>query len=279
MAAVLALLSSVMWGTADFLGGTASRKFKVPVVTGLSQFIGLIFAAMIATALGAWNAPLDYVPWAIVASIAGAAGLMAYYAALASGTMGVVSPIAALGVLVPLVAGIVGGDQPSPAQWVGIVLALVGVTLASGPEVSGASGARPVILAVVAAGLFGISLLAIAVGARTSVIMTMTGMRVVTVTLFGIALLVALARGSRPLTGVADGWAMIVTIGIFDVAANLLFGEASTRGMLALVAVLGSVYPVVTVLLAAILHGERLRPVEYAGIAVAFVGVALVAAG
>lgn len=279
MAAVLALLSSVMWGTADFLGGTASRKFKVPVVTGLSQFIGLIFAAMIATALGAWNAPLDYVPWAIVASIAGAAGLMAYYAALASGTMGVVSPIAALGVLVPLVAGIVGGDQPSPAQWVGIVLALVGVTLASGPEVSGASGARPVILAVVAAGLFGISLLAIAVGARTSVIMTMTGMRIVTVTLFGIALLVALARGSRPLTGAADGWAMIVTIGIFDVAANLLFGEASTRGMLALVAVLGSVYPVVTVLLAAILHGERLRPVEYAGIAVAFVGVALVAAG
>lgn len=278
MATLLALVSSLAWGSADFLGGQVSKRYAPFFVVGVSQAFGLLLMLGVASASGAWASPTDYLPWALVASVSGFTGLGLFYAAMASGAVGVVSPITALGGLGPIVLGLLTGDEPTAVQYVGLLAALVGVVLASGPELSGNTGARPIVLAVLATVLFGVCLAAIAVGSQTSVVMTMTAMRVCTVGVLAIAGLVALARGgSAQFEGGIDVGVM-AAIGLLDVGANLFYGLATTTGLLSLVSVLGSLYPVVTVLLAWRFLGERLKPIQYAGVALALGGVAAIVA-
>jgi drug/metabolite transporter (DMT)-like permease len=138
----------------------------------------------------------------------------------------------------------------------------------------------PLLLAAVAAVGFGLALLFIAEGSRSSTLMTLVTMRVTSVSVLAVALLVALRRRSRPTLSLdRRDQALVVLIGVADVAANLTFGLASTRGLVSVVAVLGSLYPVVTVLLARVLHGERLGTAQTAGVAGALGGVALIAGG
>lgn len=276
MAALLALLSSLLWGTGDFLAGYLSRRRAVAAVLGGSQIVGFGLMLIIATATASWGAdPGGYLGWALGASISGFTGLFAFYTALATGRMGVVSPIAALGVLVPLAAGLIAGEVPSAMQYIGIVLAIVGVVLASGPEISGATGVRPVLLAAFAALCFGLFLTFVAKGAEESAVMTMTAQRGITTV---IVLVAALAtRGVGGLQRNDIGW--LVAIGTFDITANLLFGVATTSGLLSIVSVLGSLYPVVTVILAWAVLRERLAPAQYVGVAVALCGVAAISAG
>ncbi|MGH8895371.1 MAG: EamA family transporter, partial [Actinomycetes bacterium] len=146
MAIALALLSSLLWGSADFLGGTISRRRAVALVVGTSQAAGLVAITLVALPAGALDDPAGYVPWAVASGVCGLVGLICFYAALAAGTMGVVSPIAALGVVVPVLAGLARGERPETVQVVGIVIAVVGVVLARGPELSGRAGARPLLL-------------------------------------------------------------------------------------------------------------------------------------
>jgi drug/metabolite transporter (DMT)-like permease len=277
MAALLALLSSVLWGGADFLGGTISRRLPALLVVGASQLAGLLTVAVVATAAGELDAPTGYLPWAVAAGLAGLGGLVAFYRALAMGTMGVVSPIAALGVVVPVAVGLARGERPGALQLVGIVVAVLGVVLASGPELSGRAGAKPLLLAVAAAVGFGLALLFIAEGAQTSTLMTLLTMRVTSVLVVAL-LLVSLARRT-PLRLSAGDLPPIAVVGIGDAAANLTFGWASTRGLVSVVAVLGSLYPVVTVLLARVVHQERLAAVQNVGVVAALAGVGLIAAG
>lgn len=281
MAAVLALLSSLLWGSADFLGGSVSRRHRAALVVGVSQAVGLLAVLVVAGVAGAFGDDTGYVPWAMLSGIAGVVGLVSFYAALAAGTMGVVSPIAALGVVVPVLVGLARGERPGTLQVVGIVVAIAGVVLASGPELSGRAGARPLLLAGVAAVGFGLALLAIAEGSRSSTLMTLVTMRATSVTLLVAALLVALGRGfprAELRLGRAD-LLLVALVGVGDVSANLTFGLASTRGLVSVVAVLGSLYPVVTVLLARVLHGERLGTAQTVGVAGALGGVALIAVG
>jgi drug/metabolite transporter (DMT)-like permease len=281
VAALLALLSSLLWGGADFLGGTISRRHQAALVVGASQAAGLLAIAVVAVAAGALGDDTGYLPWAVLSGLAGVVGLVSFYAALAAGTMGVVSPIAALGVVVPVLAGLGQGERPGGWQLVGIVVAIAGVVLASGPELSGRAGARPVLLAGVAAVGFGVALLAIAKGSEHSTLMTLTTMRLTSVTLLGTALVVALARGGQR-SDYRLGrrvLALVALVGIADLAANLTFGLASRRDDVSVVSVLGSLYPVVTVLLARALHDERLGRLQTLGVAGALAGVALIATG
>lgn len=280
MAAVLALLSSLLWGGADFLGGTVSRRRPAALVVGTSQLVGLIAIGVVAVAAGALGDDRGYLPWAVVSGLAGLVGLVCFYAALASGTMGVVSPIAALGVVVPVLVGLARGERPATLQMVGIAMAVLGVVLASGPELSGRAGARPLVLALVAALGFGLALLFIAEGSRSSTLMTLVTMRLTSVTIMAVVLAVAVRRVDRSgLRLDRRDAALVALVGLGDVAANLAFGLASTRGLVSVVAVLGSLYPVVTVLLARVLHGERLAPAQTLGVAGALGGVALIASG
>jgi drug/metabolite transporter (DMT)-like permease len=278
VATLLALLSSLAWGSADFLGGQVSKRYPAFFVVGVSQAFGLAVMLVVATVTGSWSAPLDWLGWAIVASLSGFTGLGLFYAAMATGAVGVVSPITALGGLGPIILGLVLGDQPTVVQYLGVIVALVGVVLASGPELSGDTGARPVLLALGATVLFGVCLAAIALGSRTSPVMTMTGMRLSTVSILAVVALVAYSRGSRQRLHGRRDTAIVAGIGVLDVSANLLYGVATTTGVLALVSVLGSVYPVVTVLLAWQFLGERLKPIQYTGVALALGGVAAVVA-
>ena len=277
MPLVLALLSSALWGGADFLGGTLARRLPVLVVVGVSQLVAGVSVAAVALVRGEFTAPLDYLPWAVAAGLVGALGLVAFYGALAAGTMGVVAPIAALGAVVPVVVGLASGERPSGLQLLGITAAVLGVVLASGPELAGASGPRPLFLAVLAAAGFGFALLFIAEGSRTSPLMTAVGMRAASVPVIALVLVVT----SRHTSGlpVARHLPLIALVGIGDVAANLAFGVASTSELVSVVAVLGSLYPVVTVLLARLVHAERLRAVQQAGVMATVAGVALVAGG
>jgi drug/metabolite transporter (DMT)-like permease len=281
VAVLLALLSSLLWGSADFLGGTVSRRRPATLVVGASQLAGLVAVTAVAAAWGAFGDDTGYLPWAVLSGLAGMVGLVCFYAALAAGTMGVVSPIAALGVVVPVLVGLARGERPGAVQLVGIAIAVVGVVLASGPELSGRAGARPLVLALVAAAGFGLALLFIAEGARSSTLMTLVTMRVTSVSVLAVAVLVALRRrmdrGQLRLDR-RDLW-LVAVVGVGDVAANLTYGLASTRGLVSVVAVLGSLYPVVTVLLARFVHGERLGAAQTAGVAGALGGVGLIAAG
>ena len=258
-----------------------SRRRMAVLVVGLSQAAGLVTILVIALATGALDDPTGYLPWAVGAGLAGMVGLVCFYAALAAGTMGVVSPIAALGVVVPVVVGLARGERPASLQMVGIVVAIAGVVLASGPELQGRAGARPLVLAAIAALGFGLALLFIAEGSQTSTTMTLVAMRATSVAALGLALVVALARGLRR-NMLALGWhdlALVAVIGVGDLLANLAFGAASTRADVAIVAVLGSLYPVMTVLLARFVHGERLGQAQTAGVTGALTGVVLIAAG
>jgi drug/metabolite transporter (DMT)-like permease len=281
MAALLALVSSVLWGAADFLGGTVSRRLPTLLVVGASQLAGLLTVAVVAVAAGELHAPTGYLPWAVAAGLAGLGGLVAFYRALAIGTMGVVSPIAALGVVVPVAVGLGRGERPGAVQLIGIVVAVLGVVLASGPELSGRAGARPLLLAVAAAVGFGLALLFISEGARTSTLMTLVTMRVTSVLVVALLLVSQVAARARrtPIKLTARDLPVIAVIGIGDAAANLTFGWATTRGLVSVVAVLGSLYPVVTVLLARVVHHERLALVQNAGVVAALAGVGLIAAG
>lgn len=283
MSALLALLASLLWGTADFLGGTASRSAPVSSVLGLSQLTALLGLVPVAVLTGELGADRAYVVPAVAAGLLGMVALGAFYRALAIGTMGVVAPIAALGVVVPVAAGLLSGEAPSAPQLVGIAVAVVGVVLASGPELrgEGRGGTTALLLALVAAAGFGAVLVLIAEGAEHSVVMTLLTMRLSAVLLLTALLLATARRRGFDLAVSRAQLPLVAAVGAGDVLANGAYALASdTAGALVSVtSVLASLYPVVTVLLARQVHGERLRGVQIVGVVGALGGVALLATG
>lgn len=277
MLSLLALASSAVWGTSDFTAGVVSRRLRPAVVVGWSQSLAFVVLSILVlgqvVAVGGWGG-WGWLPYAVGAGLTGPAALVCFYAALSTGTMGVVAPIASLGVVVPVVVGLLRGDEPGPLAVVGIVVAVVGVVLASGPELSGGASPRPVVLALCAGVGFGVTLLLIDGGARQSVLHTLWGMRAMSVVLFGAAaLLVRTSGGVRARRDLP----VLFFIGVADSAANGLFALASSGGLVSLASVLGSLYPVVTVLLARFVLAERLRRVQLVGVALSLVGAAAIA--
>lgn len=283
MGSLLALLSSLLWGTADYLAGNLSKKYRSLAVTGVSQFFGLIFGLgviAIGTQLGSpfirptldWD---GYFIAGIIAGISGFIGLLAFYTGLATGRMGVVSPISSLSVLIPLTVAFLQGERATSLQALGISIALVGAFLASGPEIKGGLPIKPIIYAVVAALGFGGALTFIAIGSKVDAIHTMTSMRVASVTVC-----IVIAVKLRSLGGFKRNvLPLLVFIGVADFLANFLLGVATTKGLVSIAMVLGSLFPIVTALLAFKFLNERLHKVQYLGIAFAISGVALISIG
>jgi drug/metabolite transporter (DMT)-like permease len=274
MTAVLALAASAFWGASDFMGGAVSRRLAAFDVIFVSQALAVLILGFAAFATGAWTAPAEYVPWAIAAGVVGVLSVGAFYQALATGTMGVVAPIAASGVIVPLVVGVAQGNRVGAGQIAGIALAVAGVIAVSGPDLQQTS-VRPIVLAVLAAAGFGAGVVFIAQASRTNVVMSLLTLRITSVGCLAVA---AVALRRRPKVSRADLPSLAV-IGIFDLAANAAYASSTTRGTLSLVAVLASLYPAVTVLLARQLHSERLTSVQAGGATAAVLGAVLIAAG
>ena len=277
MASLLALLSSGLWGSADYHAGKLSKKFPSIAVLATSQAIGFITGLILVLATGAWSAQAfgsdGYFFAGACAGLCGYAGLMSLYAALSTGRMGVVSPISSLGSLIPLAyAIIIKGDQLSTILSIGVAAALLGGFLASGPEVSQGLPLKPVLLSLSAAVFFGFALVFMAIGSVSSALMTMTMMRTTTL-IIGIGIFLKF----RHMGGLGKPeLPILIFIGVADFAANLLLGVATTKGLVSLAMVLGSLYPIATALLAYKFLHERLHKVQYVGIAFAVIGVALI---
>ncbi len=278
MAIGLALISSLLWGSADFQGGRMAKKHPAFAVTGLSQAIGLLFGVIVVAISGGWEVPSfdsqGYFISGVFAGIAGYLGLSCLYAGLATGRMGVVSPISSLSAIIPATYALIQGEKLLLLQGIGIVVALTGAFCASGPEVSKGLSLKPLALALGAALGFGVSLTFMARGSITSALMTMVMMRVAT-----LVISVLLALKLRTIGGFrAKDLPLLAIIGVADFAANLLIGVASTRGLVSVVMVIGSLFPIMTALLAFQILHERLHRIQYLGIILAVAGIALISA-
>ena len=208
------------------------------------------------------------------------AGLGCFYRALATGTMSIVAPIAATGVAIPVVAGVLGGDHLAVVQVVGIGAAVIGVVLASRhPEqADGAdrgSHRTTVALALASAVAFGCYFLLSHIGVRGGVAWMLLLAHSTSMLPVAVAVLILRPRG--PLSAGSD-LGVIAMAGSLDFAATALYGLANHRGALSIVAVAGSLYPVATVLLARWVLHERVVAVQAAGVCLALAGVALIAA-
>jgi drug/metabolite transporter (DMT)-like permease len=278
MTSLLALLSSLLWGTADFEGGRLSKKHAPIAVLGFSQIIGLIFGVGLLLVYGDWSTPVlgegGFLLPGICAGFLGYFGLVCLYAGLASGSMGVVSPISSLSAVIPLSYALFHGDSLSLISSVGIVLALAGAFCASGPELSHGVALRPLFLAIGAAFGFGTSLTFISIGSQSSALMTMVTMRAAT-----FLVTIAIAVRFRSTGGFSKSeYPSLIFIGVSDFLANLLLGVACSKGSISVAMVLGSMYPIATAVLAFGFLRERLHKVQYVGIVLAVSGVALISA-
>ncbi len=278
MGSLLALLSSVLWGTADYLAGNLSKRYKAIAVTGVSQSFGLLFGVVCILLFADFiepNLSMDgYFLPGVIAGIAGFIGLVAFYTGLATGRMGVVSPISSLSVVIPLVFALAQGERPTATQTIGIIIAISGAFMASGPEVRNGLPIKPLMFALIAAIGFGTALTFIAIGSETDSLHTMTAMRVASV-----SICILLALRFRTVGGFAkNNIPLLIFIGVADFLANFLLGVATTKGLVSVAMVFGSLFPVVTILLAYKFLHERLQKVQYVGIAFAIGGVILIAA-
>jgi drug/metabolite transporter (DMT)-like permease len=282
MAAIaLAVGSSMLWGLADFLGGLKSRTFPVPVVLAGMYLSSLAVMVIFVAARGEGPPSTEAVAASLGAGLVGIFGLMAFYRALAIGTMSIVAPIAATGVALPVLVGIATGDHPGLVRSIGLGAAVVGIVLASREDDGGAVDARQqrisVVLAILAGLGFGTYFVLTKIGSAGDVAWALALSRVsATPFVVGLAVL-ALRRGGRRPRGRQA--AALGGLGLLDLAANAAYNYATTIGELSTVAVAGSLYPVMTVFMAALVLGERVRGIQRAGIVVALGGVVLIAAG
>jgi uncharacterized membrane protein len=273
----LGLGSSVAWGVSDFLGGLQSRRISVLTVLLVSQPVGLALALVVAVAAGGDPLGTRDAAIAIGAGAAVVIALGAFYRAMALGSVSVVATIGALGVVVPIAAGLVQGEEPAAIQAIGVVAAVVGVVLVArepDPEWR-AAGRAAVGLAALAALGFGRFFLALdeTSGGETT-------WTIVAVRCGGVGTLLVAAAFLRPSMQIDRAMTpALISIGCWDALANGLFAVATNHGLLSLVAVAGSLYSAVTVLLARFVLGERLAPIQRSGVVAALVGVALIAAG
>ena len=278
MASLLALISSAMWGTADFFAGRLSKKHHPFAVLGFSQVIGLFVGVLIVVISGDWHGKVlgfdGFLINGALAGLCGYIGLACLYEGLSTGRMGVVSPISSMSSVIPLIYALMTGDSLSTLKSIGVVVALVGVFCASGPELSQGLPLKPLLLAFGAAAGFGFALTFISLGSQSSALMTMVSMRAAT---FFVTISLALKFRT---TG-KFGWSQmpaLVFIGAADFLANLLLGIACTKGLVSIAMVFGSLYPIATAVLAFKFLGERLHKVQYVGIALAVAGVSAISA-
>ena len=277
MAIALALGSSLVWGCADFLGGLFSRRQPLAAVTLVSQGAGFV-------ALACWLASSGFaidgrsLALGLIAGLGGGIGLALFYRALAVGTMSIVSPISACGALLPFAVSLATGEHPATLVVAGAVIALAGAVLASADEHRAAERARrhSVLLACGAALALGVfaEFLGLA-GKHGDALSALVGARIGSLAVLGlwaVATRAPLRLGRRALPGV-------LVLGLLDTSANGLFVLASERGYLSIVAVLGSLYPVATIVAAHLFLRERISALQRSGVALALVGIALVAAG
>lgn len=275
LAAPLALGASASWGFGDFLGGVKSRTLHPLAILAVSQPVGLAVLGVV-VAVRATAPPGAEVAWAAPAAVVGTIGLAAFYRGMAVGAISIVAPIAGAGAAIPVLVGVLRGDRPSLLQGVGFAAAIAGVVLTSWerrPDESWfAAGAGFGLISMVA---FGCYFVFLHQASGDDFLWPAFLFRVVSTSLVWVALLVL-----RPAVhGVGGAFLMLALIGLLDTGGNTLYAAASSYGALSVTAVLASLYPVVTVLLARYRLRERVHRLQELGIALTIAGIVLVSTG
>jgi drug/metabolite transporter (DMT)-like permease len=278
-AVLLSLAASCCWGCSDFLGGLQSKRVPVPVVLAIVEAVGLVGVVAVIVITGEALPDTRAIVLSVVAGSAGALALGCFYRALAIGTMSIVAPISATGVTIPVIIGIATGDKLSVVVSAGLAITFIGVVIASreshdeGSE--SARGSRLSIgLALLAATGFGSYFVLSDAAADESVLWLLALARFVT-----IPVLVAIAVVRHMPAPPRRAGAALALAGTLDCGATGLYGLANTKGALSIVSVVGSLYPIATIVLARIVLGERIRPAQRVGVAAALIGVAMIAGG
>jgi drug/metabolite transporter (DMT)-like permease len=282
VAVVLALVAAASWGTSDFLGGLAGRRRTDEVTVSFgAQVVGLLGFALLALAVPSDGLARGDLALAAGAGVGGAIGVTLLYRGLTRGTMGVVAPVTGAGsAAIPVAWGGVTGEVPGALGWLGIAAAITAIVLVSRqPAPAVATDGVPATAGLweaVGAGVgFGAVFVLLDALSPTSGLLPLVPMKLVAAVVLGV---VVLARRVPPLPG-AGARLPVLGVGVLDNAANLAYLLATRSGLLAAVAVIASLYPVVTVLLARRVLHEHLTPTQFAGLALALGGVVLLAVG
>ncbi len=273
--------SAISWGTADFLGGLVSRKLNAAAIVFWSQIAG--FALMVIAALVTRVPPTfaDF-GWGAAAGMCGAVGLLLFYRGLAIGPMSIVSPISGTAAVVPFFIALFFGSPPALLAILGAPVALLGVFLAAkSPESPTANIPKRsfwqsgIPYAIGTALMFGLFLTFAAEGALSH---GSSPLWIIAFARMSSPLLIfALSRVEKntlvvPMSAVNS----ILIIGFFDTGANALYTYAASLANFGAVSVIGSLYPVMTVLLARFVLREKLAPAQYIGVFLALLGTAII---
>ncbi|MBW2178005.1 MAG: DMT family transporter [Deltaproteobacteria bacterium] len=278
LAVNLALMACLCWGTSQFLAGMKIRvipAMTLMVLTSMTQLAVFLICA------GVRGVPIPRDPnllFAVLGGAAGVGGLYCLYRGLAVGAVSIVVPVSALCVLLPVTAGLIRGEVPHLFQGLGIVIAICGgvlISLEKNPFKQRRHLARGIVPAIGAALGFGTFFVVMDPAGAVDPLWAATISRVS----FLLIILPAVFY-KRPVLKVgATHLPVIFVIGILDAAAAFAYTTATTKGMLSLVSVISSLYPVVTVVLAALIFKERLRGLQNAGVGLIVLGVAMISAG
>lgn len=267
------------WGTADFFGGLQARRLTAFTTTFWSQVAGGLALALVLSLVG--GAPtVAALGWGATAGIFGSIALVLFYRGLAEGVMGIVAPVSACGAIVPVLVALVRGETPGAVTLVGLGLAIVGVALISlrADDAPSPTQSRGTLALASGAALgFGLFYVFADLGASAgaSPLWAIAGSRVGSVVLLLGAMALAQQRAPWP------GGAIIplAGVGLLDTTANALYAFAASLGNLGVASVLGSLYPLATVLLARWVLAERLNRLQATGAAIVLAGVGLIAVG
>jgi drug/metabolite transporter (DMT)-like permease len=276
--ALLALVSSLSWGVADFAGGLASRRVGSAPVLSVSYPTGAVLLTVLALFVIPGELTTAVIPYAVAAGVIGGTAMWLLYAALTRGPMGIVSPVTAvMSGLIPVLVGVARGESLTLLAVLGMLGAAAAVFLVS--RESGHPHERTPLSALayaVSAGIaIGFYLVALGLSPATAGIWTATLGRWLT-SLAMIVIVVVVIRKPHPRS---FPWLLAMSAGVLDALANGMFQLASQRGLLAIVSVIGSLYPAATVLLARFILHERMNRIQVTGVAVAFVSVVALTLG
>ena len=297
MVVLLGLAAAVLYGSGDFLGGMATRRAHVLTVLTLVETAGVIVSVAVAVLSGG-PASLPGLAWGFSAGVIGGLGLIVFYVGLAAGPMSVVAPVSGLvATVLPVAVALAEGERPGAGVYAGATLCLVAIVLASSAgETSGPARTGPVrtgpartgpahpprrlgraIAYGTASGLaFGLFFLLIRNAGQSGEVWPVAAGRI-----GELAIVLAAAAVLRPglLRGIGGSIPLVAAAaGVIDVVANLCYVAATRTGSFGLAVVLASLYPGVTVLLARVVLGERLRWVQRVGLGLAAIGILLVTA-
>lgn len=273
-AILLGLTSALTWGAGDFCGGLAAKRSSSYSVVFVSQLAGGILIALAALVLGEPLPASTDLLWSAVAGIAAVSGVVALYRGLADGRMGIVSPMAAVvTAMIPVLFGLLTVGAPGAPQLAGFVFAAAAVWLISRGDSTSKPRVRDIGLGLFAGLGFGIFFIIIGRTSKTAVLWPLVAARATSLCTLAITALVTRRRLIPP----ANQWPLIALAGILDTGGNVLFALAARAGRLDVAAVLSSLYPATTVLLARAMLQERMVRLQQAGVVAALVAVVLIA--